>query len=153
MWLASRIVPGMNFDSATTLFFTIYAATSIQPCMASISVHVLSETTLADYNDDIGATGLTVVWYSDAAFQNVVTTTGDLAVGSYTYYAQVTNGDGCDSDTTLSITIDAAPSLTTSTDNNSEEQTREKRLADYHVDIGAGAGDTVVLYFYAAFQN
>jgi hypothetical protein len=66
---------------------------------------------LSDYDDNVGpGAGYTVTWFSDAARTVPVTTTGNLAAGSHTFYATVTNNTtSCDANAELVITINATP--------------------------------------------
>jgi hypothetical protein len=71
---------------------------------------------LSDYDDNVGpGTGYTVAWFSNAARTISVTTTGNLAVGSHTFYATVTNNiTGCDANAQLVITINPNPTCSIS---------------------------------------
>ncbi|MCP9201609.1 T9SS type A sorting domain-containing protein [Gramella sp. GC03-9] len=134
-------------DSDAELTITIDAAPDLENASDTFCEDDQSQTTLSDYNDDIGADpGDTVVWYSDPERTMVVTQTGDLAVGEHTFYATVTNSDTCDSDAELTITIDAAPDLENASDTFCEDDQSQTTLSDYNDDIGAGPGDTVVWY-------
>ncbi|MUP47562.1 hypothetical protein E0K83_17635, partial [Gramella sp. BOM4] len=106
-----KLMINSPFGSVTCMkMTTVNSAPDLQNASDTFCEDDQSQTTLSDYNDDIGADPAdTVVWYSDSDRTMVVTQTGDLAVGEHTFYATVTNSDTCDSDAELTITIDAAP--------------------------------------------
>ncbi|WP_165963523.1 T9SS type A sorting domain-containing protein [Hymenobacter radiodurans] len=101
-----------------------------------------SNTTLSDYNGAIGAvTGDAVVWKKGA---DVVTTTGDLAVGTHVYTATLTRGStSCSNSTTLTIKILGAPVLKNASANFCEKEMVGVALSSYNTAIGAQEGDIV----------
>ncbi|WP_223551534.1 T9SS type A sorting domain-containing protein [Aestuariivivens sp. NBU2969] len=115
-----------------------------------------TDKSLSDYDSQVGpGAGYTVSWFSDPARQNSATSTGGaLAVGDTTFYATVTNDTtGCDSDTTLVITINADPVVSSATDTFCYEDQTDKSLSDYDSQVGPGAGYTVSWFSDPARQN
>jgi hypothetical protein len=132
--------------SATVI---INPAPVVTPATDSFCFEDQTDKSLSDYDSDVVAgTGYTVTWFSDPARTASASSTGGaLAVGDHTFYATVTNDTtGCDSDTTLVITINADPVVTPATDSFCFEDQTDKSLSDYDSDVVAGTGYTVTWF-------
>ncbi|WP_152425009.1 T9SS type A sorting domain-containing protein [Nafulsella turpanensis] len=136
---------------------TVNPLPALQNATADFCADEQSNTTLADFNDEIGALSTDdVVWYSDAARTTMVTSTGDLAAGPHTFYATVsrsyadTDSESCHSEAELAIEILEAPALQNATADFCEGEMVGVALSSYNDEIGALSTDNVVWYSDAA---
>ncbi|MBD0822681.1 T9SS type A sorting domain-containing protein [Aestuariibaculum marinum] len=134
-------VTGCYVDTQLTL--TIDEQATVSDATDAFCDADQSDTTLSDYDAEVG-NGDSVVWYSDIARTMMVTTTGDLSVGSHTFYARVTNSNECYEDAELVITIYAQPDVDDATDAFCDADQSDTTLSDYDAEVGNG--DSVVWY-------